>query len=392
MPDSENKLQSCSRTRREKNMTVDGKLDNSKAPEQSLRQDNFLRDVYDELNSKGSQLKPAVLNELPERQLDFTPVFPSKELADPRLRLASAELKQDTARNGQNGKKEPPVEKSQEEKEQAAFNAGLYGEFKGKDSIKAISVDACVQATDIGNCYMVAAIAAKANIDPEGIMKMISENKDGTFTVDFPGLDKPITVSKPCPEEIKRFPNFEEIVSRWGTWPIVLQKALGEYYKEKGGLDGCQGGSIFSAGMKALNKEQVKYEGIGALLPFMSEKEVHERLMQKLNPENKSDRKPMTASASAWKRHKDICANHVYTVLKYEQHENISKSMVTVRNPWGGPDAELRLTLDEFRRDFLQLSYPEKNATAIPSVAQIRPFLKGVEINYEEQLKKLISK
>ena len=323
------------------------------------------------LNPKsGWRLEPAPLN----------PQVPELEIFNQKNQVSkiSADLKMEKDR-----------EKTQEEKEKDAFNAGLYGEFAKGNEKKAICADACVQPIDLGNCYLVAALAAKANVDPNGLMDIIKDNQDGTFTVNFPGWDKSYTVKKPTEDEIKRIPGFEDVVRKYGTWPLVVMKAFGEHYKPGSGIDGCAGGSLFSAGMKALNKDQVKFEGVGSIIPTMTPKELHDSLMKNMNPANAKDAVPVTASATLIPENGKIEPQHVFTVMKYEPDANdISKGKVTVRNPWGDNNAIQVMSLSEFKRDFMQMSYPQKNAPSIPGASLLRPFLKGIELDYDEIKKK----
>lgn len=316
----------------------------------------------------------------PPQQLELAPVLPKLEMNFPKSGMLISSDRTERAR-----------EKTPEEKEKGALSAGLYGEFGKGNELKAFVPEACVQP-NLGDCYLVAALAAKANSNPQELMEMVKENKDGTFQVTFPGLNKSIKVQKPSEDEIKRVPGWEDVVSKYGTWPLVIQKAFGEYYKPGSGLDGCEGGSLFSAGMKALNKEQVKYDGVGMLLPLTGSKEIHNQLMNGLNPAKKKDSLPMTASVNFNPKNGELVANHVYTVMKYEPDaKDLSKGKVTVRNPWGGPDACKEMSLSEFKRDFMQMSFPEKNAPKIPLVAAIKPHVKA-DVNYEELLKKIIQR
>jgi hypothetical protein len=65
---------------------------------------------------------------------------------------------------------------------------------------------------------------ASTNKGRDEIQKMLTENSDGTFTVKFPGADKPITVNKPTPAELALY----NTPDSHGIWASVIEKAYGE--------------------------------------------------------------------------------------------------------------------------------------------------------------------
>lgn len=113
-----------------------------------------------------------------------------------------------------------------------------------------------VREGDGSNGYFLAVVAAVANSAPELIEKMITDNKDGTFTVTFPAAPKePITVNKPTEAEAGLFSR----ASRHGVWVSVLEKAYGKYCQKSvsrrsvwnvsGGLTPAEGAqSLLSVG------------------------------------------------------------------------------------------------------------------------------------------------
>lgn len=235
---------------------------------------------------------------------------------------------------------------------------GLYGE--SGNPMQEIVADACIQPYGIGNCYFVAAMASMAQVKPEAIRDMIKDNKDGTYTVKFPGASKAITVGQATDEEISQVGG----LSKHGVWPIVLMKAYGKYYGGgKLDWDGSDGGSAFSAGVRIFSENGVANLGVGYVLPMMSWKSMDAELNQALNPPNKKDAIPVTASTSKSIFGGDtvdgFVRGHVYSVLAYRHNESdVKQSKVTVRNPHGGSDASKEITLEQFYNNFFQLSMP----------------------------------
>ncbi len=74
----------------------------------------------------------------------------------------------------------------------------------------------------MGDCYFVSSVAAVAQMTPEIIKKMIVDNKDGTYTVTFPGnKDEPITISAPTETERGMYNGSSE----YGIWGSVIEKS-----------------------------------------------------------------------------------------------------------------------------------------------------------------------
>jgi hypothetical protein len=237
----------------------------------------------------------------------------------------------------------------------------LYGEFS--NPLEAIKPDACVQPYGIGSCYFVAALTSLAKAHPEQIKDMIRVNDDGSFTVKFPGASKPVTVDKPTDAEIEK----DGGATKYGTWSLILQKAYGKYCGggKETDLQGADGGSMFSAGIRILSDKGVPYGGIGNMLELMSWKDMDKTLQDAVSPANRSDAIPVVASTSksifGGDTKDGFVRGHVYSVLDYKHNpDDIKQSKVTVRNPWGGNDAVREITLQQFYDNFIQLSYPKR--------------------------------
>lgn len=232
----------------------------------------------------------------------------------------------------------------------------LFGD--AKDPLQSIKADACIQPFGIGNCYFVAALASLANAHPEKVKNMIQVNDDGTYTVKFPGASRPVTVEKPTKDEIEQVGG----ATKYGIWPLVIQKAYGKYCGGgKHDLDGSDGGSAFSAGVKILSDKGVDYGGIGYMLPLMSWNSMAQTLKDAVSPANATDAVPVTVSTArspfSSNTADGFVRGHVYSVLEYKHNDSdVKQSLVTVRNPWGGKDAVKTISLEKFYENFTQLS------------------------------------
>lgn len=236
----------------------------------------------------------------------------------------------------------------------------LFG--KNEKALEAISPEACVQPYGIGNCYFVAAMASFAKVNPQGIIDMVKANDDGSYTVKFPGASESVTVDHPTDAELDQVGG----LSKYGVWPVVLMKAYGKYCgNTEGKMEGADGGSAFSAGVRVFSPKGVSYLGVGYMLPLMSWSSMDAELKAALKPENPRDAIPVTASTSkspfSDTTVDGFVRSHVYSVLDYEHNsQNIKQSKVTVRNPHGGANAVKVITLEQFYNNFLQLSVAKR--------------------------------
>ena len=233
----------------------------------------------------------------------------------------------------------------------------LFGEFE--KGVEAVKPDACTQPYNIGNCYFVAAMASLAKVNPQAIVDMIKVNDNGTYTVKFPGAAKEITVSQPSDAEHSQVGG----KTKYGDWPLILMKAYGKYCGGgKSDIDGSDGGSAFSAGVRVLTDKGVVNYGIGYMIPLQSWSGLDSELKSALNTKDALPVTVSTAKSLFSETTKDgFVRQHVYSVLEYKPNPNdVRQSRVVVRNPHGGPNATREISLQQFSDNFLQLSIPRR--------------------------------
>jgi hypothetical protein len=236
-----------------------------------------------------------------------------------------------------------------------------------------------VQASDvrqgaIGDCYLVAALAAVANSNPKAIQDAIKDNRDGTYTVRFYEVgwggsksETKVTVDADLPanygspayakstEKVDGKPNME-------LWPSLLEKAYAQW---KGSYNAIGHGGVSGDVMEALTGNRSQYSRTSG---------GGDALWDKVKKAAEA-KKPMTAGSGDKDdpKYKDPKAGvygwHAYTVLNaYEKKEgDKTVKYVTLRNPWAvrrrSSDAAavgdttndtaggvFDLTWDEFRR------------------------------------------
>jgi hypothetical protein len=103
-----------------------------------------------------------------------------------------------------------------------------------------------VDQNSLGNCYLMASLAAVAKQNPDLIKNMIKDNDDGTYTVTFKyaGQEVPITVTADFPGGITGTnhagPGDTAAYGKKEIWPLIIEKAYGEFtgrgYNMSGGF------------------------------------------------------------------------------------------------------------------------------------------------------------
>lgn len=237
----------------------------------------------------------------------------------------------------------------------------------------------------INDCYLLAAIGAVSHSDKALVRDMIQDNKDGTYTVTFPGAKgEPITVKAPTQAERGLFNQ----PGANGIWASVLEKAYGAYCQKSifrrspmnlGGGDspteGADGGGFYSS-LALFTGRTYSWH----IMPLTSNKTLKRDLDRSLN---QYPTQPVIADTGPgkpffWKPEtKDgFVRSHTYTITGYDKN-GPDGGTVTVRNPWGGSKGtkygEISITFDEFERNFFNLAHGNNEVRKPPQYRPGRP-------------------
>ncbi|RYX94263.1 hypothetical protein EON78_06055, partial [bacterium] len=230
--------------------------------------------------------------------------------------------------------------------------------------LASINVDNIKQGT-IGDCFFISAVAGVAARNPQEIKDMIKDNSDGTYTVKFPGANKPITVKAPTDGEIGMYAT----TGQDGMWLTLMEKAYAELrnstattYNHDNPHQAIDGGDFQDSSIKLLTAHKVDTD----FLPLTSKDSMKSKLMKALNPEDGIKRLVTASTFMDGDDKKNLATNHVYTILSYDP----KTETVRVRNPWGGnndatniknndgkDDATFTLTIDELDEHFNLLAF-----------------------------------
>ncbi len=164
-----------------------------------------------------------------------------------------------------------------------------------------------------GDCWFESSLAslARTTQGQSAIAKMITQNKDGTYTVNFPGdKNDPITVSD---ADIKN-----DNLSNNTKWANIMEAAVIKRFPKQ-----AHDGASAAGAMLLLTGEIGKTQYIDA-------KSKNEQIANIL--ENGLNRNEiLTAGTKRTMHNKSIIGNHDYTVIGYDP----TTKYVTLRNPFG---------------------------------------------------------
>jgi hypothetical protein len=235
-----------------------------------------------------------------------------------------------------------------------------YKEFKG-DVSEIRPGD--IQQGELGDCYLLSAMAAIAAVNPAAISRLIKDNGDGTYDITLyvrahfwsalsPTVVKGVTPTFPATETGQAAYAQPGHRSRNGPeiWPMLIEKA---YATLQGGYDEIIGGFGADA-MEAVTGKESKSYSVSSF--------TDQQMMQilKLNLDAKyaitagSDWSFVASfvpgmtyeDAGAWKKH-NIVASHEYAVKSV----NVGAMTLDLKNPWGANDLD-NLPCTVFRKYF----------------------------------------
>lgn len=245
-----------------------------------------------------------------------------------------------------------------ERKQQQEALPGLREKHKGKSYtdvkdgtpfVKGGTDKSSVDPNDVaqgalGDCYLMAAMAATARANPEHIQKLIKDNGDGTYDVTLyvrkNAWSKPVPVTKkidarlPGDGSSNLYAGFgDQSGGKREMWPALLEKTLAQH---KGSYETIQGGQIATgfnfAGATELftgktenyyNMDNLKEDDV--LLTLGAALEKHQTAtVDSRNMEN-------DAAMSQEANKVNVYGNHAYAV----ESVDIDKRTVSLQNPWG---------------------------------------------------------
>lgn len=176
----------------------------------------------------------------------------------------------------------------------------------------------------IGDCYFEGAISALAQANPKAISKMIEDNKNGTYSVSFPGQSK-IVLGKPTLAEELAFNN----PSSEGSWVSVLEKAYGVLQQRK------DRDFLLAPQMKLNNggfSETVMQDFTGKPADVYHTDKLSVAQLGKIISSAMVSNRPICVGTTK-KGYDSIIDEHCYSVVGFNP-KGRDGGTITVRNPW----------------------------------------------------------
>lgn len=207
--------------------------------------------------------------------------------------------------------------------------AVTFKPLEGALTVNGFGMDDALQG-QVGDCYLIAALASVAHTRPELLAKAIKANADGTYTVTFferkPNQPKPtpveITVDGTFPQRAGGRLEYGAARSKGELWPMVFEKA---YAAWKGGYDAIEGGMSATALEGLTGKKPTFFPVDGAL----GADDIFKKLQSAF-----ASGAAVVALSKPWEPiAQGIVGDHAYTVLGVEVRGG--EKLVTLRNPWG---------------------------------------------------------
>lgn len=220
-----------------------------------------------------------------------------------------------------------------------------------------------VEQGSLGDCYLIAAIAAIAQQNPELIRDMIHDNGDGTYTVTFHAKNKLLGFETDGYSDVEITVSLDgneyahlgdQIGNSQEVWVQVIEKAYAEW---RGGYDHIEGGWPHKALEVLTGVDSVDYKpskmtinDLASALDNGNAVTANSLIDYKIeypwgeiNIPDKSDKMPLYLDDT-------LAASHAYTI----QSVDLDNGTVTLRNPWGF--AHVTLNFDEFQQNFSGVS------------------------------------
>lgn len=246
-----------------------------------------------------------------------------------------------------------------------------------------------IQQGDRPTCYLLGATTSFTQQRPQDVLKLIDKNKDGTYTVTFPGLPETkkvsvpvipgalpfaqpkveiknankITVKAPTEDELKKFTHKGLDNS---TWVAIIDKAYNQY---------CQNYGLKANYIPFYPKDKASdygmpWEGVKALTGNKTEHLAvdltrNSKIFDKLETALKDKRVVVACTigkgdTSPAKGELRMSNAHVFGVMDV----NKEKQTITVRDPYGDADymgENKKLITDRSKDGFLELSIEKFN-------------------------------
>ncbi|MBI4951189.1 MAG: type VI secretion system tip protein VgrG [Myxococcales bacterium] len=218
----------------------------------------------------------------------------------------------------------------------------------------------------IGDCYLMASMAAVAHAQPKLLERNITENPDGTVNIEF--KDGTVKTDTEVPAQGSS-PRYGTAMTSGETWPSLLEKGYAYQYGGGEGYEGVGNGGWPAEAMSHITGGRSTTQYLSAADASNPDKRA--ALLKSLSeagtkPTVACSRKPtLPADHPRYVPSGNTVGNHAYTVLGTKKNDK-GEDVVLLRNPWGshdgrnpwkdtGQDGNFEMPVENFVADFGQL-------------------------------------
>lgn len=228
-----------------------------------------------------------------------------------------------------------------------------------------------VRQGSIGDCYLLASLAAIAQQNPEAIRRMIRANEDGTYTVTLYQHHSPLAFWEPRfePVEVTVTPDFPTrngapVFAHPGDasggeqelWVMLIEKAYAQSHSSYGAIEGGFG----SDAMQHLTGAPSEWHLPQAV--SFSDLADHFEAGHAMTASSLADLRlevgelsldiPDFTRSNPLYQGNALHASHEYYVSGIDR----AAQTISLRNPWGWQEPEITLTFEQFRQSFRRIS------------------------------------
>jgi hypothetical protein len=269
----------------------------------------------------------------------------------------------------QNSNKKLSLDDIKNDMESKLKEANKYKDSNGKFILPKSAKDIDfkdVKQGYLGDCYLIATLSSIAKQKPNELVKMIKDNNDGTFTVNFG--DKKVNVSSPTDTEIA-------LGSQGKSFIPIIEKAYAKYQNESSFIKSENPYDKISSGRTTLllgktikeltnnnyDTDLLEIRTSIASFDASSKKET----INKINNALKENKVIITSTEQ--NNSLNIAGNHAFSIIGFDPKTNT----VEIRNPYGkgdpldhnllakdgSNDGIFKISLEELYKNFTLISY-----------------------------------
>lgn len=224
-----------------------------------------------------------------------------------------------------------------------------------------------VNQGDVGDCVFLSCVMSLVQNHPEQIQKMIKDNLDGTYTVTFPGADKPVTIKRPTDAEVLVYSNSYG----HGLWLSILEKAYVYYvnnqkfFPSENDYEAMKSADVYDGMTNILTGNIISSKSLETLSQYEIRVIVGQALQDKRTLMTGTG---TTQRAKEGKMPNGLLEPHEYVIVDYDVatdtlliHE--PNDSVTYTNDEGVecPKGEIKISLAEYQKYFSTIDFEEKS-------------------------------